>query len=65
MFWETKAIYTTQHNYFYNPKAWGLPLHNRQGRNRHTQNKLPSLDPYRITHFSVSENLTFFLPVKV
>ena len=68
---KTKVIYTTQHNCLYNPKGWGLPLHNGQGCNRNTKNELsqiamdPSMDPYRITHFSVSENRRFFLPVMV
>ena len=42
---KTKVIYTVQHKCFYKPKGWGLPLHNGQGCNRNTNNKVSQIGP--------------------
>ena len=60
-----KVIYTTQHNCFYYPKGWRLPLYNEKDATDTLIINCLRLDPYRFTHFSVTENRRLFLPVKV
>ena len=61
----TKVIYTMQQNCFYNRRGGGFHCTMGNDATEILRINFLTLDPYRITHFSVSENRGFFLPLNV